>query len=99
MFFLKVTKRKKELKMSTINIDEEIQKELNSLAPEENDVDKIAKTAHRSLLLMSVKNSVIIMAENEHKINEEENEMDLFHQLIRKLYLEKLDFIRKELLS
>lgn len=85
--------------MSTINIDEEIQKELNSLAPEENDVDKIAKMTHRSLLLMSVKNAVIIMAENEHKINEEENEMDLFHQLIRKLYLEKLDFIRKELLS
>lgn len=99
MFFLKVIKRKKELKMSTINIDEEIQKELNSLAPEENDVDKIAKMTHRSLLLMSVKNAVIIMAENEHKINEEENEMDLFHQLIRKLYLEKLDFIRKELLS
>ena len=98
MFFLKVIKRKKELKMSTINIDEEIQKELNSLAPEENDVDKIAKMTHRSLLLMSVKNAVI-MAENEHKINEEENEMDLFHQLIRKLYLEKLDFIRKELLS
>ena len=99
MFFLKVIKRKKELKMLTINIDEEIQKELNSLAPEENDVDKIAKMTHRSLLLMSVKNAVIIMAENEHKINEEENEMDLFHQLIRKLYLEKLDFIRKELLS
>lgn len=99
MFFLKVTKRKKELKMSTINIDEEIQKELNSLAPEENDVDKIAKMTQRSLLLMSVKNAVIIMAENEHKINEEENEMDLFYQLIRKLYLEKLDFIRKELLS
>lgn len=99
MFFLKVIKRKKELKMLTINIDEEIQKELNSLAPEENDVDKIAKMTQRSLLLMSVKNAVIIMAENEHKINEEENEMDLFHQLIRKLYLEKLDFIRKELLS
>lgn len=99
MFFLKVIKRKKELKMLTINIDEEIQKELNSLAPEENDVDKIAKMTHRSLLLMSVKNAVIIMAENEHKINEEENEMDLFYQLIRKLYLEKLDFIRKELLS
>ena len=99
MFFLKVIKRKKELKMLTINIDEEIQKELNSLAPEENDVDKIAKMTHRSLLLMSVKNAVIIMAENEHKMNEEENEMDLFHQLIRKLYLEKLDFIRKELLS
>lgn len=99
MFFLKVIKRKKELKMSTINIDEEIQKELNSLAPEENDVDKIAKMTHRSLLLMSVKNAVITMAENEHKINEEENEKDLFHQLIRKLYLEKLDFIRKELLS
>lgn len=99
MFFLKVIKRKKELKMLTINIDEEIQKELNSLAPEENDVDKIAKTTHRSLLLMSVKNAVIIMAENEHKINEEENEMGLFYQLIRKLYLEKLDFIRKELLS
>lgn len=99
MFFLKVIKRKKELKVLTINIDEEIQKELNSLAPEENDVDKIAKMTHRSLLLMSVKNAVIIMAENEHKINEEENEMDLFYQLIRKLYLEKLDFIRKELLS
>ena len=40
------------------NVQNEINKLLNSLEPEETDINKIAKVAHRSLLIMSVWDAV-----------------------------------------
>ena len=93
--------------MASFNINEKIQEELNSLNEQEDDVDKIAKLTHRSLLMLSVKDVVMEMKQKEKEKkekkekneNEEENEIELFHELIKKSYLEKLDFMRKQLLD
>ena len=47
----------------SIDIQEEINKTFNSLDPEEKDVEKISKAAHRALLLMSVRDVVMEMRE------------------------------------
>ena len=84
------------------NVQDEIDKLLNSLKPKENDVNKIAKVVHRSLLIMSVRDAVIEMREKKKEEEGEaegekndENDKKLFHELIQKSYLEKLDFIKK----
>ena len=87
------------------NVQNEIDKLMNSLEPEENDINKIAKVAHRSLLIMSVRDAVMEMREKKKEEEEEEgekndeNEIKLFHEMIQKSYLEKLDFIKKTLLN
>ena len=87
------------------NIDNEINKQLNSLEPDETDIEKITKATHRSLLMMSVRDAVMEMREKKKDEKEEdekendENEIKLFHELIQKSYLEKLDFIKKQLLG
>ena len=86
------------------NIDNEINKQLNSLEPDETDIEKITKATHRSLLMMSVRYAVMEMREKKKDEKEEdekendENEIKLFHELIQKSYLEKLDFIKKQLI-
>ena len=45
------------------NIDNEINKQLNSLEPDETDIEKITKATHRSLLMMSVRDAVMEMRE------------------------------------
>ena len=47
----------------SIDIQEEINKTLNLLDTKENDVEKISKAAHRSLLLMLVRDAVMEMRE------------------------------------
>ena len=47
----------------SIDIQEEINKTLNLLDTEENDVEKISQAAHRSLLLMLVRDAVMEMRE------------------------------------
>ena len=85
------------------NIQNEINKLMNSLEPEENDINKIAKVAHRSILIMSVRDAVMEMREKKKEEEEgeknDENEIELFHEMIQKSYLEKLDFIKKTLLN
>ena len=44
-------------KTTTFKPEEEIEKLLNSLEPEENDVDKISKVAHKYLMVMSVRDA------------------------------------------
>ena len=86
------------------SIDNEINKQLNSLEPDETDIEKITRATHRSLLMMSVRDAVMEMREKKKDEKEEdekendENEIKLFHELIQKSYLEKLDFMRKKLL-
>ena len=85
------------------NVQNEINKLMNSLEPEENDINKIAKVAHRSILIMSVRDAVMEMREKKKEEEEgeknDENEIELFHEMIQKSYLEKLDFIKKTLLN
>ena len=87
------------------SIDNEINKQLNSLEPDETDIEKITKATHRSLLMMSVRDAVMEMREKKKDEKEEdekendENEIKLFHELIQKSYLEKLDFIKKQVLG
>ena len=85
------------------NVQNEIDKLMNSLEPEENDINKIAKVAHRSLLIMLVRDVVMEMKEKKKEEEEgeknDENEIKLFHEMIQKSYLEKLDFIKKTLLN
>ena len=83
------------------NFDNEINKQLNSPEPEETDIIKITKVTHRTLLMMSMRDAVMEMRDKkkDKKKEEEENEIKLFHELIQKSYLEKLDFIKKQLLG
>ena len=76
--------------MALFNINEKTQEELNSLNEQEDDVDKIAKLTHRSLLMLSVKDVVMEMKQKEKEKNEneeekEENDIELFHELIKNL--------------
>ena len=85
------------------NFDNEINKQLNSLEPEETDINKITKVTHRTLLMMSMRDAVMEMRDKKKdekkEEEEEENEIKLFHELIQKSYLEKLDFIKKQVLG
>ena len=51
--------------MALFNINEKTQEELNSLNEQEDDVDKIAKLTHGSLLMLSVKDVVMEMKQKE----------------------------------
>ena len=84
-----------------INLKEEIEKKMNCLDDDEENEEKIIKNTHKILLLISSKEAIDIMAMKEEKneLNElnEEEEIILFNKLIKHCYLEKLEFIRKEL--
>ena len=85
------------------NIQNEISKLLNSLEPEETDINKIANVAHRSLLTMSIRDAVTEMEmekrrkkeKNDEKEELNEDETKLF-EMIQKSYLGKLDFMKKK---
>ena len=90
------------------NVQNEINKLLNSLEPEETDINKIAKVAHRSLLILSVRDAAMEMEMEKRRKKEkddekeelnDEDETKLLHEMIQKSYLEKLDFIKKTLLN
>ena len=82
------------------NPQDEIDKLLNTLEPEENDIDKITKVTHKSLMILSVVDAAAVYKnkKEDEKLNEED-EIKLFHKLIQKSYLEKLDFMKKKLLG
>ena len=90
------------------NVQNEINKLMNSLEPEETDINKIAKVAHRSLLILSVWDAAMEMEMEKRRKREkddekeelnDEDETKLLHEMIQKSYLEKLDFIKKTLLN
>ena len=51
-------------------------------------------------MIMSVASAAVIISnkKNDEKLDDEE-EMKLFHELVQKHYLEKIEFMRKELLD
>ena len=61
---------------ATFNPEYEIYKLLNSLDPEETDIDKINNVTHKCLMVMSVTNAAMVInhKKNEEKL-EEEDEM------------------------
>ena len=87
------------------NVQNEINKLLNSLEPEETDINKIAKVANKSLLMMSIRDVAIEMKKRKKEKDDEkeelndEDEIKLFDEMIQKSYLEKLDFMKKTLLN
>ena len=87
------------------NVQNEINKLLNSLEPEETDINKIAKGANKSLLMMSIRDVAIEMKKRKKEKDDEkeelndEDEIKLFDEMIQKSYLEKLDFMKKTLLN
>ena len=87
------------------NVQNEINKLLNSLEPEETDINKIAKVAHKSLLMMSIRDVAMEMKKRKKEKDDEkeelndEDEIKLFDEMIQKSYLEKLDFMKKTLLN
>ena len=89
------------------NVQNEINKLLNSLEPEETDINKIANVAHRSLLIMSIQDAVTEMEMEKRRKKEkndgkeelnDEDDTKLF-EMIQKSYLGKLDFMKKTLLN
>ena len=92
-------KEEEEEMALNFDVNAEIQKELESISDEETDVNMLATVTHRALLMLSVKDTVIQMRQEEQqrkKENEEEkndeNEIEIFHEKIRTSYLEKIDF-------
>ena len=83
----------------TFKPEEEITKLIESLEPDENDVEKISKVTHKCLMVMSVRDAATIMNNKKEKDEKIEDEVNLFHELIQEIYLKKLDLIRKELLN
>ena len=85
---------------TTFNPQDEINKLLNALEPEKNDIKKITDVTHKSLMILSVTDAAkVINNKKKDEKSNEEDEMKLFHEVIQKSYLEKLDFMKKELLG
>ena len=58
------------------NVQNEISKLLNSLEPEETDINKIANVAHRSLLIMSIQDAVTEMEMEKRRKKEKNDEKE-----------------------
>ena len=83
----------------TFKPEEEITKLIESLEPDKNDVEKISKVTHRCLMVVSVRDATRMINNMKKEDEKIEDEINLFHELIQKNYLQKLDKIRKELLN
>ena len=89
------------------NVQNEISKLLNSLEPEETDINKIANVAHRSLLIMPIRDAVTEMEMEKRRKKEKNDEKEELNdeddtklfEMIQKSYLGKLDFMKKTLLN
>ena len=58
------------------NVQNEINKLLNSLEPEETDINKIANVAHRSLLIMPIRDAVTEMEMEKRRKKEKNDEKE-----------------------
>ena len=86
--------------MPSINIQEEITKEINSLQ-NKTDIEEIKKITNKIIIMLSIKFSINEMKEKEEKNelngeNDEEN-IILFQNLIRKNFRNILKYLTKEL--
>ena len=83
----------------TFKPEEEIRKLLNSLDPEENNIDKITEITHKCLLIMSVRDTAEIINSREKTEDNEEEKMKLFDEIVQKCYSIKIESMRKKLLK
>ena len=89
------------------NVQNKINKLLNSLEPEETDINKIANVAHRSLLIMPIRDAVTEMEMEKRRKKEKNDEKEELNdeddtklfEMIQRSYLGKLDFMKKTLLN
>lgn len=86
--------------MPSINIQEEITKEISSLQ-NKTDIEEIKKITNKIIIMLSIKFSINEMKEKEEKNelngeNDEEN-IILFQNLIRKNFRNILKYLTKEL--
>lgn len=86
--------------MPSINIQEEITKEISSLQ-NKTDIEEIKKITNKIIIMLSIKFSINEMKEKEEKNelngeNDEEN-IILFQNLIRKNFRNILEYLTKEL--
>ena len=58
------------------NVQNEINKLLNSLEPEETDINKIANVAHRPLLIMPIRDAVTEMEMEKRRKKEKNDEKE-----------------------
>ena len=91
---------------TTFKPHNEIQKLLNSLEPNETDINKITDVTHKCLLIMCVRDAAQIInsrkktQDNDYDNDEKEKEeMKLFDEIIQKFYLVKLALLKEKLLK
>ena len=90
-----------ETETTTLNVDYEIQKLLNSLEPDETDVTKISDVTHKCLMIMCVRDAaqIINSRKNDDNDEKEKQKMKLFDEIVQKSYLIRLELLKKKLLN
>ena len=84
---------------TTFNPNDKIQKLFNSLEPDETDINKIADVTHKCLLIMSIRDGALIINNEADNDDDEKEKMKLFHEIVKKSYLIKLELLEKKLLN
>ena len=85
---------------TTFKPHEEIQKLLDSLNSNENDINKISDVTHKCLLIMSISDTAEIINSGEKtKDDDDDEKMKLFDEIVQKCYLLKLESMKKKLLN
>ena len=87
---------------TVLNVDHELQKLFNSLEPNETDISKIAEVTHKCLLIMSVRDTTSFINSKKEKnssVDNDDEEMKLFDEVVQKSYLLKLELLQKKLLN
>ena len=83
------------------NFQKDIDELMNRLEDDETDISKITDVTHNILMRMSIReglDTVNHKKKNGENLGEEE-EIKLMCELVQKIYVEKLEFIKKSLLN
>ena len=90
-----------ETEKTTFNVNNELQKLFNSLEPDETDITKIADVTHKSLLIMSVRDAAMVIKNKKQKndVDDDDEIMKLFDEIVQKSYLIKLELLKEKLLN
>ena len=84
------------------NFQQDIDKLMNRLEDDETDINKITNVTHNILMTMSIREGLDAINHKKKRNGEnlgEEEEIKLMCELIQKIYVGKLEFIKKSLLN
>ena len=84
------------------NFQKDIDELMNRLKDDETDINKITDVTHNILMTMSIREGLDTINHKKKKNAEnlgEEEEIKLMCELVQKIYVEKLEFIKKSLLN